>query len=370
MSSEYDQVEDSFETANTAVGLLIDRTTEPNAIEGEILRAQQRGYDVFVITSIGRDHEAVTSASELGATILDTTSTESRQSLPDVVRLASKQAGNRSLIFQPDPSDRIDYQQSHTSLQDSRDNSVIATSKSNSQDHQAFSPRDQATNSVLAIIPAYNESDEIENVIQNTRKYVDKVVVIDDASTDSTRTVAASHADGVVTHRENMGVGAAVHTGYQVAIREGFDTVIQIDADGQHDPSFIPDLLTTMNDAGADIVIGSRWLNNSCQEYSLVRRAGIQFFTIEANIIGGLSITDVTSGFRAYDVDMLRELNRPNNSHWALEQTMEAARKNYEIEEVSVPMPPSTDGSQFDLGTFLAYPPRMLMITLKVLLYR
>lgn len=224
--------------------------------------------------------------------------------------------------------------------------------------------------SALAIIPAYNESDSIASIVSETRQYVDQVVVIDDSSTDDTREVAESVADGVVTHPKNMGVGGAVHTGYQVAIAEDYDVVIQIDGDGQHDPSYIPEMMDSLREESADMVIGSRWLNESHKEYSFVRRAGVSFFTSEVNLLGGLDITDVTSGFRAYDVDMLADLGRPENSHWALEQTLEAARKDYSIEEISVPMPPETEGSQFTVETFLKYPPRMALTSLKVILFR
>lgn len=238
------------------------------------------------------------------------------------------------------------------------------------EDSAVDSASRQIGRSVVAIIPAYNESAAIAGVIHDTRQYVDQVIVVNDASSDDTSTIAERAAAGVIDHPKNMGVGAAVHTGYLAAIREGFDVVIQIDADGQHDPSYIPKLLQKMEEDEADMVIGSRWLNDSYQDYSLVRRAGINFFTKEANLLGGLDITDVTSGFRAYSVKMLNDLGRPENGHWALEQTLEAARKGYSISEVSVPMPPASEGSQFDLKTFLTYPPRMVLITLKVILFR
>lgn len=224
--------------------------------------------------------------------------------------------------------------------------------------------------SVLAIVPAYNEADSVADVVTETRQYVDKVVVIDDASTDDTAKRAREVADGVVTHPKNMGVGGAVHTGYIVGVREGFDVVVQIDGDGQHDPADVPRLLAKMAEADADMVIGSRWLNDSYRKYSFVRRAGIQFFTWEVNLLSDLDITDVTSGFRAYSGELLADLSRPENSHWALEQTLEASRKGYTVVEISTPMPPETEGSQFDLATFLKYPPRMVKTTLKVLLFR
>jgi len=237
------------------------------------------------------------------------------------------------------------------------------------QDHH-LSAEQEEEQSVGAIVPAYNEADTLRQVVSDTKQYVDQVIVVDDASTDETFEIAAESADGVVRHPQNMGVGGAVQTGYLAALREGHDIVIQIDGDGQHDPSFIPDLLEKMDEEDADMVIGSRWLNESYKEYSLVRRCGINFFTYEANLLGGIDITDVTSGFRAYRADMLRDLEQPETSHWALEQTLEAARSGYRIAEISTPMPPETDDSQFDVGTFLRYPPRMILISLKVLLFR
>lgn len=222
--------------------------------------------------------------------------------------------------------------------------------------------------SVVAIIPAYNEEDTIKEVIIQTRKYVEEVIVIDDSSTDATKSIARKYADKVITHQRNLGVGGAVATGYEAAIHDGYDIVIQIDGDGQHDPAYIPKMIDKMKQKGADMVIGSRWLNDSYRNYSFVRRMGIQFFTMEVNILGGEDITDVTSGFRAYRTSMLNVLSRPDNSHWALGQTLEAARKGYTIHEISVPMPPEPEGSQFDLVTFLKYPPRMVRTTIKVLL--
>jgi glycosyltransferase involved in cell wall biosynthesis len=237
-------------------------------------------------------------------------------------------------------------------------------------DRRAGEQRRRSVGSVLAIVPVYNEADAVASVVAETKRYVDKVVVIDDASTDDSAERAREVADGVVSHPQNMGVGGAVDTGYRVGVREDFDVVVQIDGDGQHDPADIPRLLARLEEAEADMVIGSRWLNDSHEAYSLVRRAGIRFFTWEANWLSGLDITDVTSGFRAYRTDLLADLDRPENSHWALEQTLEASRKGYSIAEVSTRMPPETDGSQFDFGTFLKYPPRMIKTTLKVFLFR
>lgn len=224
--------------------------------------------------------------------------------------------------------------------------------------------------SIVAVIPAFNEAKTIASVIRGATEYVDTVVVVDDASTDDTATVAERHAEVVLHHPTNLGVGAALETGYRFARRGGYDLVVQLDGDGQHEPSRIPELLHEYRQTGASMVIGSRWLNRTHREYHPIRRLGIAFFTAEANLLGGTNITDVSSGFRVYEVSMLNELEPPSNRHWALEQTLEAARKGYTITEVSIPMVPDPEGSQFDLPTYALYPLRMLISTLKVVLFR
>ena len=224
--------------------------------------------------------------------------------------------------------------------------------------------------SVVVLVPAYNEADTVADVVRAAKPYADDVVVVDDASDDDTGSVAREVADGVVTHPTNLGVGAALHTGYRLPLRKEYDVVVQLDGDGQHDPSHIPEMVARLTETGAGMVVGSRWLNSSHKEYPPLRRAGIRFFTLEANLLGGVDVTDITSGYRVYDASLLAELGRPANGHWALEQTLEVARNGHDIEEVSVRMPPDSEGSQFDLETYAKYPARMVLTTLKVLLFR
>jgi len=221
----------------------------------------------------------------------------------------------------------------------------------------------------LAVIPAYNESETIGTVIDGTNDYVEEVVVVDDGSEDATVQIAREHGATVLEHAFNTGVGGAVRTGYRYAIEEDFDFVVQVDADGQHDPAEIPRLLEAARDQ--DMVIGSRYLNESYQEYSPVRKLGIQFFTAMVNTLGGVEITDVTSGFRVYRVSALKSILHHSDKHWAVEQTLEAARRDFDITEVSTEIPTRTDGdSQFTLETFVLYPLRMTDTALRVLLFR
>lgn len=223
---------------------------------------------------------------------------------------------------------------------------------------------------VIAIIPAYNEEATVAEVVRSVQEHVPNVLVVDDASCDRTAQVAREAGAVVVSHVLNRGVGAALRTGYRYALECGFDVIVQIDADGQHDPRYIPELLQALN-GGCDVVIGSRFLNESYREHSWVRRVGIRFFTWVGNRLGGANITDITSGYRAYRAEALKRLGRHPDRHWAVEQTLEAARKRLKIREISVKMPARQKGkSQFTLGTFLGYPLRMLDSILRVLLFR
>lgn len=221
----------------------------------------------------------------------------------------------------------------------------------------------------VAVVPAYQERATVGEVIDGTGEYVDEVVVVDDGSTDRTAAIAREHGATVLEHAFNTGVGGAVRTGYRYAIAGDFDVVVQVDADGQHDPAQIPQLLEAAADA--DMVIGSRYLNESYREYSFLRHAGITFFTWLVNRLGGIEITDVTSGFRVYRVSALASILHQSDKHWAVEQTLEAARRDLDIVEVSAEIPTRSDGtSQFGLETFLLYPLRMTDVALRVLLFR
>jgi glycosyltransferase involved in cell wall biosynthesis len=221
----------------------------------------------------------------------------------------------------------------------------------------------------VAVIPAYNEAETIGPVIDGTSEYVDEVVVVDDGSSDGTAGIAREHGARVLEHAFNTGVGGAVRTGYEFAIRNDYDFVVQVDADGQHDPAEIPRLLEVAEEC--DMVIGSRYLNGSYRDFSLVRRLGIQFFTGVVNLLGRAEITDVTSGFRVYRVAALADILHRSDSHWAVEQTLEAAKRGQRIEEVSIEMPPREAGdSQFTLDTFVLYPVRMVDTIVRVLVFR
>jgi len=190
---------------------------------------------------------------------------------------------------------------------------------------------------VIACIPAYNQEHSIEKVVQTTSKYVDHVIVIDDGSFDKTAELAERSGAFVIRHPTNMGYGAAVKSGFTVALKGKAEIVVTLDADLQHNPEDIPALLTPILDGNAEIVIGSR-IGKSDMEMPAYRKAGVRFIT-KLMQYNGVPVKDAQSGFRAYSLKALRTI-LPNltDSGFGLitESLAEASRYKLAIVEVPV----------------------------------
>ncbi len=159
----------------------------------------------------------------------------------------------------------------------------------------------------LVLIPAYNEAARIGTVIAGIRHIVPDlpVLVVNDGSRDDTARAAGEAGAIVVSHPFNMGYGAAIQTGYKYARKMEYDFLVQLDADGQHDPECIPSLLAPVIAGEADIAIGSRFLGNSYRP-PLARRAGMALFRTIVSTIVGKNVTDTTSGFQAFNRPVIR----------------------------------------------------------------
>ena len=161
---------------------------------------------------------------------------------------------------------------------------------------------------ILVIVPAYNEGENIEKTVEEilSLKLPAQVVVINDGSCDDTAFCARKAGAAVVSLPFNLGIGGAVQTGFQFALREGYDIALQVDGDGQHDSGCLKDLLKPLFSNQADMVIGSRFLPPYLgYRSSFVRRIGIHFFAYLISFLTGVRITDPTSGFRAYNRKMI-----------------------------------------------------------------
>jgi glycosyltransferase involved in cell wall biosynthesis len=204
---------------------------------------------------------------------------------------------------------------------------------------------------VLVIMPAYQEARRIAQVVADVRREVEgDVLVVDDGSVDGTAAEARRAGALVAIHSTNLGYGAALQTGYLYALRHAYDAVLQLDADGQHDPASIPPLLEGL--ARADVVVGSRFLDGRSYRPPLARRIGMQLFARVATVLAGQRITDPTSGFQAISGEALRfyaheryPADFPDADVLAM-----VARAGLRLAEVPVRMLPSPGGKSMHAG--------------------
>jgi glycosyltransferase involved in cell wall biosynthesis len=154
---------------------------------------------------------------------------------------------------------------------------------------------------LLVIIPAYNEEANVATVIRGIGEHLPlaDVVVVNDGSRDRTARAAAEAGAKVISLPYNMGYGAALQTGYKYARENGYRYVAQIDADGQHDPVYILEMLDLIEGGEADIVIGSRFLADNGYRAPLAKRMGMVLFGSVASRVTGQKVSDPTSGYQA-----------------------------------------------------------------------
>ena len=151
---------------------------------------------------------------------------------------------------------------------------------------------------------------------------------------------------GVVSHPVNLGAGAAAQTGFRYAVRRGYDVVIQIDADGQHDPRDVPALLQVLGDEGVDAAIGSRFLEDRGYRPTRMRSIGMLFFNGLATILTGQRVTDSTSCFRALKRPVFKffaEMDYPTDFQDADLRVL-MKRAGFRVREVPVSMRPRLGG--------------------------
>lgn len=153
--------------------------------------------------------------------------------------------------------------------------------------------------SVLAIVPCFNEQDSVAAVVADLHRHLPEadVLVVDDASTDGTRDIARLAGATVVSLCVNLGVGGAMRVGYRYADEHGYEQVLQVDGDGQHDSSQAPLLLDALG--GADLVIGARFAGTGDYDVRGPRRWSMQLLAAVLSRRTRVRLTDTTSGFRA-----------------------------------------------------------------------
>lgn len=172
----------------------------------------------------------------------------------------------------------------------------------------APAPAPPARPRTLVIVPAFNEADSIGHVVETLRTHAPwaDVAVLNDGSTDRTGSIAEAAGAMVLHLPYNVGIGAAVQTGFRFAYEQGYAVVVRIDGDGQHTPEAIARLVDTLLQGEVDVVTGSRYLEGNGYQSSFARRTGSRVLAGLLTRIAGYRITDPTSGFSACNQRAIR----------------------------------------------------------------
>jgi len=204
-----------------------------------------------------------------------------------------------------------------------------------------------APDSLLVIVPALNEEAAIGNVVRDIHLHVPgvQVLVIDDCSSDNTIAVARQAGAQVLPMPHHLGVGGCVQAGYKLAFELGFQYVIRVDGDGQHDAADIPRVFEKLTSTGCEMVIGSRFVTGNGSRTGAVRSLGIRFFRLVLRPVLGKPVHDPTSGFVGVNrraLDVFRKsfpLEYPE-----IEALVVLQRRAFRFEEVPCQMRPRTTG--------------------------
>jgi glycosyltransferase involved in cell wall biosynthesis len=289
------------EHQNVAVDEIIDTVavgvvaTEENTdrVVRTVLRAIDRGYDVFVTYYNTPELESVRLAEKLGATIVHPGVTEpDEKTLQNGLAVAADNRSLSGILFQSESCDRIDFDRTERRFADASASVVETVAEIEKAD-------------VLLGIPAYNEEGTIADVVEEARQHVDQVIVIDDGSSDATVERAREAGAEVIEHEQNRGYGAAIKTIFEEARRRSVTQLVILDGDGQHNPADIPELVSKQQESAVDIVIGSRFSGDGQTDMPAYRRFGLWVVNVLTNMSMGIvrpqsRVGDTQSGFRVY----------------------------------------------------------------------
>ena len=185
-------------------------------------------------------------------------------------------------------------------------------------------------------LPAYNEEKNIASVITKLKKITDSIIVCDDGSSDMTSEISKNLGAVVISHKKNMGYGAALRTIFQKSVELDSDILVTFDADGQHRIEDINKILQPLENNEADVVIGSRFLDNESKVPNY-RKIGIKVITQVTNASLKKKLTDSQSGFRAYNKQALTQIS-PSEMGMGIstEILIKASNKGLRIAEIPI----------------------------------
>lgn len=192
-------------------------------------------------------------------------------------------------------------------------------------------------NKVLIIIPAFNEEKNIGKLLKRVSSFfsLKDVLVVDDGSKDKTSHIAKKAGTKVLKLKNNQGKGLALRAGFVFAIKSGYNAVITMDADGQHDPGEIPEFIQKYTKSGADLIVGTR--NHNLSEMPFLRFLANNTSSLVTSILSGTRIHDSQSGFRIIKKKLLEEINlMTNRFQMETEILIKAARAKFSIKELPI----------------------------------
>ncbi len=184
----------------------------------------------------------------------------------------------------------------------------------------------------IAVIPAYNEEQHIQEVIQETRKYVDDIIVVDDGSRDNTCQIAQNEKVTVLKLLINLGKGSALRTGCDLALKKGAENIVVLDSDGQHDPKHIPEMLEALEEA--EVVFGYRKLS---EHMPFILRFGNWFINKTTQALYNISLNDTQCGYRAFTAEAYPKL-RWDSSDYSMESEMIAKVGKRKLKHKQLPI--------------------------------
>ena len=214
-------------------------------------------------------------------------------------------------------------------------------------------PAEKPLGKGLVLMPAFNEAGGLGAVLEQIQGACDfDILVIDDGSSDDTAKIARSKGAKVLRHPFNMGYGAALQTGYKFASQGDYDVLVQIDADGQHDPSYITALANRVLEGHSDACVGSRFLEGKGYIPPFARRVGMVLFGYIASVITHRRVTDPTSGYQALSRRVFRFFQSDlfPADYPDADVLILLYRAGFRAEEIPVAMKPSATGKSMHSG--------------------
>ncbi len=189
---------------------------------------------------------------------------------------------------------------------------------------------------VVCVIPAHNEESTISSVVRNARTFCNQVIVVDDGSTDRTVEEAIKVKAVVISHIIRLGVGAALSTGLRAAANYGAEIIVTLDADEQHDPKEIPNVIAPILDKKADLVIGSRILENN-SDMPLQKFVANKILSRLTSLASGIEIKDSQSGFRGMSRQVAENIEYDSTDYqWASEMIILLSKRGIKIVDVPI----------------------------------